>query len=286
MANWLVVGAGGMFGTDLVETLRRSAHDVTAWDRSDIDITDDDRVRDRVTGFDVVVNAAAWTAVDAAETHESQAFTVNAVGPANLARACGRTGATLVQLSTDYVFDGRASQPYPVDAPLRPQSAYGRSKAAGEWAVAAHCERHYIVRTAYLYGEHGPNLVKTMARLAGRDETVRVVTDQQIQPTWTVDLAAGVQRLVDAAAPYGAWHGTGGGSTTVFDFARAIFADLGVDPALVQPTTMAEYPTPTPRPAYSVLSHQRWTDAGIEPLPQWRGSLDSYLASARAEIAR
>lgn len=277
MAGWLVVGAAGMLGTDLVASLKDTAHEVTAWDLPDIDITDSDQVLQKVTGFDVVVNAAAWTAVDAAETHEAQAFSVNAVGPANLARACRRTGATMVQISTDYVFDGGPTHPYPADAPLRPQSAYGRTKAAGEWAVAANCPQHYIVRTAYLYGAHGPNLVKTMARLAAERDTITAVTDQRIQPTWTVDLAAAVIRLVDAEAPYGAWPGTGGGETTVFGFARAIFAALGHDPARVGETTLADYPSPTPRPAYSVLSHQRWADAGLQPLPDWQDALDRFL---------
>lgn len=283
MAQWLVVGARGMLGTDLVATLKDSAHDVTAWSRTDLDITDPEQVAARVQGFDVVVNAAAWTAVDAAETHEAQAFTVNAVGAANLAIVCAAAGSTLVQVSTDYVLAGTSRTPAPVDAPIAPRTAYGRTKAAGEWAVRASCPKHYVVRTAYLYGEHGPNLAKTMARLAGERQTIQVVNDQWIQPTWTIDLAQAIVRLVDANAPYGVWHGTSGGQTTVWEFARAVFEGLGHDPARVLPTSLAEYPSATPRPAYSVLSHDRWADSGLLPLPAWDDALNRFLA--RADLA-
>lgn len=278
MAHWLVVGASGMLGTDLVTTLKDSPHDVTAWSHADLDITDHQQVMDRVTGFDVVVNAAAWTAVDAAETHEAEAFTINAVGAANLATACEASGSTLVQVSTDYVLDGSCRTPAPVDAPIAPQTAYGRTKAAGEWAVRACCTQHYVVRTAYLYGEHGPNLVKTMARLARERDTVQVVNDQWIQPTWTIDLAQAIVRLVDADAPYGVWHGTSSGETTVWEFARAIFDRLGHDPARVLPTTLAEYASATARPSYSVLSHDRWTVTDLAPLPTWEDALTRFLA--------
>lgn len=286
MARWLVVGAAGMLGTDLVSTVQRAGHDVTAWDLPDIDITDSQQVMNQVRGFDVVANTAAWTAVDAAEEKEAQAFQVNAVGPQNLARACAASNATLVHVSTDYVFDGAATQPYTEDAPLAPRSAYGRTKAAGEWAVAANVAKHYIVRTAYLYGAHGPNLVKTFLRLAEERDTITAVTDQYIQPTWVVDLADGIVRLVDNNAPYGAWHGTGSGQTTVRGLAQAIFSGIGLDPERVGPTTLGAYPSPTPRPSYSVLSHQRWFDAGIAPLPDWQESLVNYLEVAATSAAR
>lgn len=277
MPRWLVVGAAGMLGTDLVSTVQQAGHEVTAWDLPDIDITDADDVLAKVSGFDVVANCAAWTAVDAAEENEAAAFLVNAVGPQNLALAANRTRATLVHISTDYVFDGVATEPYPEDTPLRPQSAYGRTKAAGEWAVRANCAQHYIVRTAYLYGKHGPNLVKTFARLAVERDSITAVTDQHIQPTWAGDLSTAIIRLVDSGAPYGAWHGTGSGSTTIFEFARAIFAGVGQDTEKVKPTTLADFVTSTSRPAYSVLSHQRWTDAAVAPLPGWDDALDRAL---------
>ena len=183
-----------MLGRDLEGVLTTAGHQVTAAGRADLDVTSLEACRQAVAGHDVVVNGAAWTAVDDAETHEAQAFTVNATGAANLARACAEAQVRLVQVSTDYVFSGDATTPYAEDAPLAPRSAYGRTKAAGEWAVRSTCPQSWVVRTAWLYGEHGPNFVKTMARLAAERDTVSVVDDQRGQPTWTRDLAEGIER--------------------------------------------------------------------------------------------
>ena len=290
MSRWLVVGANGMLGQDLLAELAPSAtgdpapddselgerptsHEVTAVDRDEVDIRDPHACLAVVAGHDFVVNVAAWTAVDEAETHEAGAFAVNAVGAANLARACAAARVPMVQVSTDYVFAGDASTPYPEDAPPAPRSAYGRTKAAGEWAVQALCPQSWIVRTAWLYGAHGPNFVKTMARLAAERDTVTVVDDQRGQPTWTVDLAGAIVRLVEAGAPFGTYHGTGTGETTWFGFAQAIFAELGLDSARVKPTTTDAFPLPAPRPAYSVLGHEAWRSAALDPLPSWRKSL-------------
>jgi dTDP-4-dehydrorhamnose reductase len=289
VSRWLVVGANGMLGQDLVAELGDSAwgdgarggslspHEVTAVDRDELDIIDPDACLAAVAGHDFVVNAAAWTAVDAAETHEPEAFAVNAVGAANLARACSAARVQMVQLSTDYVFAGDATKPYSEDAPPAPHSAYGRTKAAGEWAVQSLCPQSWIVRTAWLYGAHGPNFVKTMARLAAERDTVTVVDDQRGQPTWTVDLAAAIVRLVQARAPFGTYHGTSAGETTWFGFAQAIFAELGLDSARVRPTTTDAFPLPAPRPAYSVLGHEAWRGAALDPLPSWRKSLARSL---------
>jgi dTDP-4-dehydrorhamnose reductase len=249
------------------------AHKVTAVDRDELDIRDPGACLAAVAGHDFVVNVAAWTAVDEAESHEPAAFAVNAVGAANLARACSAAGLPMLQVSTDYVFAGDANSPYAEDAPLAPRSAYGRTKAAGEWAVQALCPQSWIVRTAWLYGAHGPNFVKTMARLAAERETVTVVNDQSGQPTWTVDLAGAIVRLVEARAPFGTYHGTSSGETTWFGFAQAIFAELGLDSERVKPTTTDAFPRPAPRPAYSVLGHEAWRGAALDPLPSWRKSL-------------
>jgi len=250
-----------------------TVHEVTAVDRDEVDIRDPAACLQVVAGHDFVVNVAAWTAVDDAETHESAAFAVNAVGAANLARACSASRVPMLQVSTDYVFAGDANRPYSEDAPLAPQSAYGRTKAAGEWAVQALCPQSWIVRTAWLYGAHGPNFVKTMAALAAERETLTVVDDQCGQPTWTVDLAGAIVRLIEAGAPFGAYHGTSSGETTWFGFAQAIFAELGLDSDRVKPTTTDAFPRPAPRPAYSVLGHEAWRSAALDPLPSWRTSL-------------
>jgi dTDP-4-dehydrorhamnose reductase len=273
MSRVLVAGAAGMLGTDLSEVLERAGHDVTRADLPGLDILDPRQCHDHVAGHDVVVNCAAYTQVDAAEAAEDRAFAVNAVGAANLARAATAAGASVVQLSTDYVFDGRAGQPYDPDAPLAPRSAYGRTKAAGEWAVRAECPRTWVVRTAWLYGAHGPSFPATMARLAAERDTVEVVDDQRGQPTWTVDLAHGIERLLTAGAPYGVWHATGSGETTWFGLARAVFEELGLDPARVRPTTSEAYRRAAERPAYSVLSHRMWAEHGLDPLPDWRDAL-------------
>lgn len=273
MARWLVAGAGGMLGRDLVAVARAAGHDVTAATRRDLDVLDLGACRDVVAGHDVVVNCAAFTAVDAAQTQEGTAFAVNAVGAANLARATEAAGASMVQVSTDYVFAGDATSPYAADAPVAPRSAYGRTKAAGEWAVRAECSRAWVVRTAWLYGATGASFPATMRRLAGERETLTVVDDQVGQPTWTVDLADGVVRVVDAGAPFGTWHATGSGAASWFDLARAVLEELGLDPERVRPSTSDAFQRPAPRPAYSVLSHEMWDAAGLAPLPPWRDAL-------------
>ena len=268
-----------MLGQDLVAALAEhaGAHEVTAVDRDVLDITDPDACDRAVVGHDIVVNVAAWTAVDEAETHEAEAFSVNAVGAANLARACSGAGAPMLQVSTDYVFAGDATSPYAEEASLAPRSAYGRTKAAGEWAVQSLCPHSWIVRTAWLYGAHGPNFVKTMARLASDQDTVSVVDDQLGQPTWTVDLARAIISLVDERAPFGAYHGTSSGATTWFGFAQAIFVELGLDPTRVTPTTSSTFARAAARPANSVLGHEAWARASLDALPDWRSSLREAL---------
>jgi dTDP-4-dehydrorhamnose reductase len=272
--RWLVTGASGMLGRDLVDVLGAAGEEVTAVTRSDLDVTDATAVAAAVPGHEVVVNAAAWTDVDGAEEHETEATRVNGLAPQLLAAACAAEGARLVQVSTDYVFDGAADRPYAEDAPLAPRSAYGRSKAAGEAAVRALLPGSaYLVRTAWLYGEHGGNFVRTMARLEATKDILDVVEDQVGQPTWSRELARGVHRLVAADAPPGTYHATAAGQTSWYGLARAVFEELGADPERVRPTTTDRYPRPAPRPAYSVLSHESWTRAGIPPLGDWRAML-------------
>jgi dTDP-4-dehydrorhamnose reductase len=282
MSRWLVTGAGGMLGKDMVAALgkEKGAREVTAAGRDSLDVTDPSACVAAVSGHDIVVNTAAWTAVDDAESHEAGAFAVNAVGAANLARACSVAGARMVQVSTDYVFPGDADIPYPEDASLAPRSAYGRTKAAGEWAVGMYLpSASWVVRTAWLYGAHGTNFVQTMARLAGERDTVSVVDDQLGQPTWTVDLASAIIRLVEAEAPFGTYHGTSAGATTWFGFAQAIFAELGLDPARVKPATTDSFPRPAPRPAYSVLGHLAWQRTALAPIREWSVALSESMAS-------
>lgn len=267
--RWLVVGADGMLGQDLVDTLRSAGHEVAGVDRPVIDITDQAQCDEQLAGYEVVVNCAAWTAVDPAEENEGLAFEVNAVGVANLARSAWRASARLVHVSTDYVFAGDASAPYDEDAPQAPRSAYGRTKAAGEWALAAYAPDHLLVRTAWLYGARGACFPKTIVRVARDKGGLDVVTDQIGQPTWTRDVADLVHRLVLAQAPSGTYHATSSGQTSWFDFARAAVSAAGLDPAVVRPTTSEAFVRPAPRPAYSVLGHSSLDRIGVAPIGQW-----------------
>lgn len=266
--RWLVTGAAGMLGRDVVERLG-PGEDVTAVGRADLDVTDADAVDAAIAGHDVVVNCAAWTDVDGAEAAEGDAFRANAVGAATLAAAAHRHGARMVQVSTDYVFDGAADRPYAEDAPLAPRSAYGRTKAAGEWAVRAMCPDHLVVRTAWLYGAHGGCFPRTIARVARERGGLDVVTDQVGQPTWTADVADLLVRLVAAGAPAGAYHATSSGSASWFEFARAVVAAVGMDPQVVRPTDSGSFRRPAPRPAYSVLGHERLGATGVRPIGPW-----------------
>ena len=280
MTRYLVAGAAGMLGHDLQRAL--AGRDLRALGRSELDITDRAAVRDAVRDIDVVINAAAYTAVDAAEEHEDEAYAINATGAANLARAAADAGARFVQVSTDYVFHGDATSPYAEDAPLDPLGAYGRTKAAGErLAREAHPAPH-IVRTAWLYGAHGANFVTTMLRLARERETVMVVDDQRGQPTWSRDLACAIVALLDADAAPGVYHGTSTGETSWYGLARAVFAEAGLDPERVRPTDTASFPRPAPRPAYSVLGHGAWSAAGLAPIRDWRDALHEALPELRS----
>lgn len=280
--RWLVVGALGMLGQDLVDVLGAAGHEVLGVDRPTIDITDPEQCMAQVAGHDVVVNCAAWTAVDPAEEHEPEAFAVNAVGAAHLARAAAHAGARMVQISTDYVFDGTATAPYPVDAPVGPRSAYGRTKVAGEWAVAANAPDHLIVRTAWLYGAKGASFPATIVRLAKERGGVDVIDDQVGQPTWTVDLARLIVRLVEAEVPTGIYHGTSAGQVSWFGFARAAVAAAGLDPEIVKPTTSDVFVRPAQRPAWSVLSHEGLAAVGVEEIGPW----EQRWSEAAADVLR
>ncbi|MGD1052909.1 MAG: dTDP-4-dehydrorhamnose reductase [Candidatus Dormibacteria bacterium] len=272
-----VIGARGQLGRELMGALAGTGHRVSGHDVESVDIRDPGSVASLLEEVrpEAVVNCAAWTRVDAAETEPEAAWQVNAVAPGILAGACGTRGILLCHLSTDYVFDGAATAPIDETATPAPQSAYGRGKLAGEEAVRSILPRHLIVRTAWLYGQEGPNFVLTMLRLAGERDRLRVVADQWGSPTWTGHLAPAIVRLVERGAT-GTFHLTNSGATTWHGFAEAIVEEAGLSTP-VDPIATADFPTPTPRPAYSVLAGRAWDALGEAPLPPWRDGLRAYL---------
>jgi dTDP-4-dehydrorhamnose reductase len=288
VTRWLVTGAGGMLGRDVVARLEREGAPVTAVTRCDLDITDRPAVAAAVTAArpDVVVHCAAWTAVDLAEEHEAQALAVNGDGAGNVAAACAAAGARMIQLSTDYVFDGTGRRPYPETAVPAPVSAYGRTKLAGEQAVARLLPgRSWILRTAWLYGAHGRSFPATMIGLAARQPEVTVVADQHGQPTSTVTVAGLITDLVAADAPPGIYHATCSGQTTWHELAQEVFRLLGADPGRVTPIPSSALSRPAPRPAWSVLGHGAWTAAGLPAPEDWRTALHRDFPALAAAVA-
>lgn len=261
-----------------MERAQATPHEVTALSHRECDIADPEAV-DRWlgrSGAEAVINCAAWTRVDAAEAEPEAAHRANALGPRVLAERCDAAGALLTHISTDFVFDGTATTPIDESATPHPLSVYGASKLAGEDEVRRHTERHQVVRTAWLYGQDGPNFVLTILRLARERDRLRVVADQRGTPTWTGHLAPAILRLVELGRP-GTYHLTSSGETTWCDFARAVLAEAGVERP-VDAIATAEYPTPAHRPAYSVLDNRAWRMLGEAPLPEWPEGLRAYLA--------
>ena len=282
MSTWLITGAGGQLATHALEQLTEAGDDVVALDEHQFDITDADSVTATVAEHrpDVLLNAAAYTAVDAAEEHEDVAARVNELGPRLLAEALAALGhGRLLHVSTDYVFAGDAAAPYEIDDPVDPQNAYGRTKLAGERAVrAALPDRSHIVRTAWVYGGPSANFVDTMLRLERERDTVSVVTDEVGSPTYVADLATGLIALGRADVPAGTLHFANSGQASRFDFAREIFRLAGADPGRVRPTDSSSFVTVAQRPAWSVLSTAAWVRAGLAKPRRWQDALADKLS--------
>jgi len=276
----VVCGAGGMLGQDLVKAAAAADHEVVALARRDLDVTDADAAREAVAAAapDAVVNCAAYTEVDGAEEHSELAALVNGEGAGNVAQAARLAGASVLYVSSDYVFDGMKGEPYVESDHPAPLSAYGRSKLAGEVATVELNPRHLVVRSSWLFGAHGANFVERMLRLGRERGGLRVVSDQVGCPTWTGHLAEALVQVV-AAGERGIHHLAGGGECSWFEFAREIFRQAGVD-CEARPVTTDEYPLPAARPAYSVL---RSTRGG--GLPHWREGLERYLGEREALAA-
>ena len=273
----LITGSKGQLGLELVKQLKiKGLYKIIDTDRDELDIVDIDNVNEFILSSkpDVVINCAAHTAVDLCETDIENAYKINAIGPRNLAIACEKVNAKFVQVSTDYVFDGNIDRPYREDDNTCPNSIYGSSKLMGENFTKEFCSRHFIVRTAWLYGD-GNNFVRTMLKLSETNKEINVVNDQFGSPTSTVDLAKAIIELIHTEH-YGTYHGTCEGKCSWYDFAQKIFEISNID-IKVNPVTSEEYKRPAPRPAYSVLDNFMLKLVGLNSFRNWEDALIEYL---------
>lgn len=284
-----MIGAGGMLGADVsTELLRRQiSHRAFLRDECNVMFQNSPRQAFQEHRPSVVINCAAFTDVNLAESKQDLALAVNGVGAANVARACAEVGASCIYVSTDYVFDGRKDTPWDTDDPTNPLNVYGRTKLAGEQETMAALEadKWIVARTSWLYGAKGKNFVKSMLRLAREGKDVKIINDQTGAPTYTVDLARALVDLALAAdnspAARGIVHIANTGSCTWFEFAQEIFRLSGIQPASLTPCATSEYPTPARRPTNSRLSLQSLLGLGIKGLPPWQDGLRRYLAEIR-----
>ncbi len=287
----LITGASGQLGLALARRLS-GAHDVATLDRTKLDIADAAACRRALASIqpDVVLNCAAYTAVDRAETDSDAAFAINATGPRNLAQACTELGVFPIHFSTDYVFDGTAKAPYSEDAATNPASVYGASKLAGEIAVAHESPAHLVFRLSWVYSNDGANFYKTMLRLGGERAQLRVVADQIGVPNYSADIADLIalvleRNTAELVASSGLYHLSCVGPTSWCDFARAIFEDAHMsDRVAVEAISTSEYKTAAVRPAYSVLDSRRFAATFGRTLPDWRDGLRRCLAERTMSV--
>jgi dTDP-4-dehydrorhamnose reductase len=277
----VVTGAKGQLGTDLVHALADRGFEVYGYGREELDITNFDQVKQVIAEVhpDVVIHAAAYTKVDLAESEPDQAFLINAYGTRNIAVASEAVGAKLGYISTDYVFDGMANEPYNEFAPTNPLSVYGKSKLAGEQFVRDLHSKFFIVRTSWVYGKHGNNFVKTMLKLAQERDELMVVHDQVGCPTYTVDLANCILELIQTEK-YGIYHVSNSGHCSWFEFAKAIFEETGKK-VKINPCTTKDFPRPAPRPSYSVFDHMSIRLNGFSEVRNWKEALQEFIGSIR-----
>lgn len=279
--KWAILGGEGQLGRAMAAELTRTNTEFISLSHMQLDITNQNDID---TFFsielpDVVLNAAAWTNVDLAESQEKEAFLINASGPKLLAEGCAKFGSKLLHISTDYVFSGVSDSPWSESSEVAPASAYGRTKAAGERTVLdVYPSGSYVVRTAWLYSPSGRNFVKTMLKFA-LDETssVEVVNDQVGQPTSANDLAQQIQRMIVQNVSPGIYHGTNSGQASWFELAQKIFELAEADIGRVVPILSTRFPRPAKRPAYSVLGHNHWMQEGLSPMQSWQGALNDVF---------
>jgi dTDP-4-dehydrorhamnose reductase len=279
--SWLITGGSGQLGIAVSRELDRHGIAFDAWSSKDLDVTQRSMVIESIENLSptVIINCAAWTDVDGAESNEVAASKVNSHGAENLALSAKRCSAKLIHVSTDYVFSGKRESPWRTTDEINPQSAYGRTKALGESRVlAANPGSSFVLRTAWLYSPWGKNFAKTVTKLAIKgDGEVRVVNDQVGQPTSAEDLAKQIVELGLSTSPAGIYHGTNSGQATWFEFAQEIFKLAGADVGRVTPVSSTEYPRPAKRPSYSVLSHDAWESTSVKLTRDWRIALTEAM---------
>ncbi|WP_413825352.1 MULTISPECIES: dTDP-4-dehydrorhamnose reductase [unclassified Methanobrevibacter] len=271
----LITGASGMLGHDLQRTLKN--HELILYNSKNLDITNKNLVIEKINEMkpDILINSAAYTNVDDCETNYEEAHKVNALGPKNLATVCKDLKIPLVHISTDYVFDGKKTEPLKENDNLGPQTAYGKTKLEGEQFIQKILDEYFIIRTAWLYGCEGNNFVKTMLNLSKSHNEINVVNDQIGSPTFTYDLAKGISEIIKTDK-YGVYHLTNSGSCSWYEFSKEIFKLANIN-VKVTPVTTEEFPRPAPRPKYSVLSNDKWIKQGFKPLRNYKEALKEYL---------
>jgi dTDP-4-dehydrorhamnose reductase len=278
--NVLITGGNGQLGKTF-QALKEKEHSIHSLSKEELDVTDSKAVEDCFEKYNpgLVIHAAAYTAVDSAELYQKKAYDVNAVGALNVARSANEIGATMVYISTDYVFDGEKETFYIEEDEPNPKSVYGLSKWLGEVLVRRTSPKHYIVRTSWLFGHGGGNFVKTMAELGRRKREVQVVADQFGAPTYTNDLASTIFELI--GKPYGIYHISNSGSCSWYEFARKIYEELDADPTLVKPVTTEKYGAKAPRPAYSVMNLEKLVSTGVSRPRHWEEALKQFFKTNR-----
>lgn len=288
--SWLITGSEGQLGKAMQLALSRSNIEFIPLNAKELDISNEAAVEESINKYKpkVILNAAAWTDVDGAENNMERVFNINANGPKYLAKSAKKYDATLVQISTDYVFSVPGGIPWAEDSAPTPISVYGHTKSAGEsYVLENYKERSYIVRTAWLYSAQGTNFVKTMTNLAiNNDGEVRVVRDQVGQPTFAKDLAEQVIKMVCSQAPFGIYHGTNSGEASWFDLAKNIFEMSGAKASRVIPVDSSEYIRQAERPKYSVLGHEKWKAAGLSTMRNWKIALEEAMPAVINQIER
>lgn len=274
-----IIGHKGMLGQDMMIEAQKENHEVIGVDIDEINITDKDSVETVLNSIkpDAVINCAAYTAVDLCEEKVDLAFSVNGDGPENIGLVANELDIPVVHISTDYVFNGKNKDPYTELSATSPESVYGKSKLSGEEKLIAATDKHYILRIAWLYGEHGNNFAKTISGLARDRDSLKVVNDQYGTPTWTVDVCRQIFKILKDGK-YGIYHSTSEGSCSWFDFTKYIIDAYNISCEIL-PCTTEEFPRPAPRPAYSVLENCFAKEQGINVMPHWKEAFDNYVKS-------